>query len=115
VEREILVGLGCLAVAYELSTFAFSRRLKQEEKQKRGLPTSMLEAHHKTPRYLGGSDSLENMEILTRPEHALTHWLRALIAPDHDQASAEYWAVSQIVRRMTPSELQQFNSEIKRR
>ena len=49
--------------------------LKYHGKCKRCQSTTYLEIHHQTPRYRGGGDELENLELLCSPCHKRHHYL----------------------------------------
>jgi len=118
-ERESLEWLAVPIAAiglYAISFLAFTRGQKEElKKQRTDVPDkSKLEAHHITPQYQGGEDTLDNGEALTRPEHALEHFQYAQEANNRGDRNANYWAVNKIVSRMTPEELAEFNKMIRR-
>jgi hypothetical protein len=74
-----------------------------------------LEIHHIEPHYRGGNGEITNMYPLTRPEHALAHYLEAKLADNREDRNANNWAVRKIVKRMEKEELKEFNHMLERR
>lgn len=106
-EPEALQAIGVISVAI---AFQLRQRLKAQRPE---VPPEDLEIHHKTPRYKSGGDNEENLVALTRPLHAIEHYRLARKSKGRDR-HANDWAVRQIVKRMTPEELEEFNEMITR-
>jgi hypothetical protein len=101
---------------YPIFFVAVGSGLKRLLKDQRpDVPPGDLEIHHKNPIYKGGNGDRDNLVALTRPEHAKTHHDAAMEAPDWNTASAEYWAVSAITKRMSKAELEELNRLIKKK
>lgn len=69
-----------------------------------------LEAHHIDPLY--EKPEQEKLIGLTLPEHAQVH---RLMANNGENPDGNFWATEQIVRRMTNTELENFNTMLKPR
>ena len=80
--------------------------LKEERHQE---TDARLEIHHVFPKYKGGNGDVDNEQALTLPEHATVHLRLAREADTRDDASANFWSVRAIVKRMSEKELQTFN------
>ncbi|MBU1117546.1 HNH endonuclease [Patescibacteria group bacterium] len=97
----------------KFETLPFSRQ--QKDKARRQHPQCgqvALEVHHKNPYYQSRDDSDNNAVAVTRPEHAIEHFRLATNSTEWSDAKINYWAVNQIVKRMTPSELNEFNRKL---
>jgi len=115
--KETLIGIGAIIATYELSMFSFSRGVRRRAKEARYDITdkSILEVHHRDPRYRSNDDSESNAVALTRPEHAYEHMIMARRSSNADDKEANLWAVDEIKTRMTPQERKEFNRMIGRR
>ena len=71
----------------------------------RGKP---LEAHHLEQRHNGGMDTTDNLTGLTLPEHCLIHHIEADLATRKGETQTNFWAVSEIMQRMTTEEYQEY-------
>lgn len=91
------------------------RKLKNERSQRDGISPRDLEIDHVKPKWKGGTDAESNLRAVTRPEHAEKHFREASTTKDRKTAKAEYWAVSQIVQRMKPNEVKEFNQRISKK
>ena len=100
-----------LAIVAAAVSWLIKQQIKAEEKP--DIDPSDLEIHHKNPIHNGGGNSRDNLEAVTRVEHAQRHFQSAVNSKDDwDFASREYLAVRLIIQRMNPSELDEFNTSI---
>lgn len=96
-----------------LQSLPFTQRQKEKAKSKHPLNGQVpLEVDHIDPYYRSRNDSDENAQAVTRPQHAIKHHELAVQSEEWVDARVNYWAVGQIVRRMTPKELAEFNEKL---
>lgn len=109
--KEIVTGTLATITLLELSTACFSSKTKKIKRAERTdlPPNTRTEIHHIVPIYRGGRDTIDNAECDTLPEHAMAHLTLAHEAKQRRDRKTNYWAVSQIVRRMLPEEQDEFN------
>jgi hypothetical protein len=68
-------------------------RAKVEEQDRLLLKNkgNYFESHHILPRCMQGTDSKDNIAILTAREHFLAHWLLCRIYPDNNKIAHAFW------------------------
>lgn len=98
----------CLATAV---LWLVKQQIKAERRP--NIDPSRLEIHHIDPIHNGGGDERDNLEALTKVEHAQRHFRSALQSKyDWDFAQKEFWSVRLIVQRMNLDEIEEFNRSI---
>lgn len=68
-----------------------------------------IEVHHRQPKFLQGSDEVENLVGLSRPQHLAEHVKQAMESEDWGTARRQYGGARLIAQRMTEEEIEEAN------
>jgi hypothetical protein len=68
-----------------------------------------LERHHIEERYIGGSDEVENIQLLPIAEHLVDHLNRSFLASTEEERLREVDIVMGRIKELKPEELTEFN------